>query len=295
MKHAYFVETKVKKNEQKLVQAERKNFEVNFKKCANWLDDEEIVRKISNNDFIAKEIRYNGFCRTEYQTRARKSPKGKEEEMNQEEPAETNWHKEREVYSQAFESIEKFVQVNIIDMKEVNCIKTIRTLYQSLIREMDGDKFKDASPSSQNVENNLLKQFLNEVCIIKGSTRQGNIIFSKTLSISDGFHKENSTAKFQGVQLRDAALVLREVILSRESMPLPENLTTDSVLHRTANVAPKLSQFFQYLICGPDLRRWKSDTKQRCIQSISQDVTLAVSSGCKLPSKHLKLRVALKS
>ena len=80
----------VKKNEQKLVQAERKNFEVNFKKCANWLDDEEIVRKISNNDFIAKEIRYNGFCRTEYQTRARKSPKGKEEEMNQEEPAETN-------------------------------------------------------------------------------------------------------------------------------------------------------------------------------------------------------------
>ena len=40
---------------------------------------------------------------------------------------------EREVYSQAFESIEEFVQINIIDMKEVHCMKNIATLYQSLI------------------------------------------------------------------------------------------------------------------------------------------------------------------
>ena len=54
----------VKKNEQKLVQAETKNFEVNIKKYANWLDDEEMLRKISNIVFIAKKIRYHGFCRT---------------------------------------------------------------------------------------------------------------------------------------------------------------------------------------------------------------------------------------
>ena len=55
--------------------------------------------------------------------------------MNQKEPVETNWHIEREVYSQPFESIEEFVQVNIIDMKEVHCVKIIRTLHQSQIRE----------------------------------------------------------------------------------------------------------------------------------------------------------------
>ena len=52
------------------------------------------------------------------------------------------------MYSQAFESIEEFVQVNIIDMKEVHCVKNIRTLYQFLIREMGGNEFKDASPYS---------------------------------------------------------------------------------------------------------------------------------------------------
>ena len=82
------------------------------------------------------------FCRTEYQTRARKTPKGKEEEMNQKEPVETNWHIQREEDSQVFESIEEFVHVNIIDMKGVHCIKNIKTLYQSVIREMGGDEFK---------------------------------------------------------------------------------------------------------------------------------------------------------
>ena len=56
------------------------------------------------------------------------------------------------MYSQAFESIKEFVQVNIIDMKEVHCVKNIRLLYQSLIHEMSGDEFKDASPYSQNME-----------------------------------------------------------------------------------------------------------------------------------------------
>ena len=68
-------------------------------------------------------------------------------------------------------------------MKEVHCIKNIRTLYQSLIRQMGGDEFKDASSSSQNMENNLLKRFGDEAFIIKGSTRQGNIIFTKTSSV----------------------------------------------------------------------------------------------------------------
>ena len=101
----------------------------------------------------------------------------------------------------------------------------------------------------------LLKRFGDEVCIIKESTRQRNIIFSKTFSNSDDLHKENSTAKSQDVQLRDTVLTIRKIILSSESKPLPENLTIDSVLHGTTNVPPKLNQFWQYLICGPNSRR----------------------------------------
>ena len=60
------------------------------------------------------------------------------EEMNQKELMEVNWHRERKVYSQAFERIKEFVQINIIDMKEVR-----------FICQMGGDNFKDASLSSQ--------------------------------------------------------------------------------------------------------------------------------------------------
>ena len=126
-------------------------------------------------------------------------------------------------------------------MKEEHCIKNIRMLYCSLISEMGGNKFKDARPSSLNMENKLRKQFRDEVCIIKGSTRQENVIFSKTLPISDAFRKESSTRNLQDVQLRDAALVLHEIILSNKSKPLQENLAVDSVLHGTANVPPKLN------------------------------------------------------
>ena len=118
------------------------------------------------------------------------------------------------------------------------------------------------------MENKLLKRFGDDVCIINGSTRRGNIIFNKTWSISDAFHNENSTTKSQDVQLKDAALVLCQIILSIKSKTLPENLTTDFVLNGKTDVPPKLSQFFQFLICGPDSRRWKSDAKQRHIQSI---------------------------
>ena len=92
----------------------------------------------TNINFIPKEIRYHGFWSTEYQTRARKTPNGKEEEMKHKEPVETNRERslerdtERETERSVFTAFES---INIIDMKDVQCIKNIRTLNQSLICE----------------------------------------------------------------------------------------------------------------------------------------------------------------
>ena len=49
------VKKAVKKNEQNLVQAETKNYEVNIKRYANWLDDKEMLRKISNKHQLYPE------------------------------------------------------------------------------------------------------------------------------------------------------------------------------------------------------------------------------------------------
>ena len=45
----------------------------------------------------------------------------------------------------------------------------------------------------------------------------GNIIFSKTVSVSDAFHRENNTTKLQDVQLGDAALVLENYCQTNQS------------------------------------------------------------------------------
>ena len=63
-------------------EVETKNIEVNIKKSFNLLDDEEMLRKKSNIDVLAKENRYHGFRRTEHQVKAKKTPKEIEEEMN---------------------------------------------------------------------------------------------------------------------------------------------------------------------------------------------------------------------
>ena len=46
-------------------------------------------------------------------------------------------------------------------MKQVHFRKHIRKLCRSLMHEMGDGKFKDAKPSSQNMENKLLKPFGN--------------------------------------------------------------------------------------------------------------------------------------
>ena len=82
--------------------------------------------------------------------------------------------------------------------------------------------------------------------VIKGSTRQGNIIFSKTFSISDAFDKQKSTTKLLDVQLRDAALVICEIILSRESKSFSIVQIRDAALVLCENIFVKRIKEFQY-------------------------------------------------
>ena len=56
----------------------------------DWMMKKCCEKYQTNINFIPKEIRYHGFWSTEYQTRARKTPNGKEEEMKHKEPVETN-------------------------------------------------------------------------------------------------------------------------------------------------------------------------------------------------------------
>ena len=53
----------------------------------------------------------------------RKTDRQIERQTDRQTDKQTDKQTDREVYSQAFERIEKFVWINIIDMKEMHCIK----------------------------------------------------------------------------------------------------------------------------------------------------------------------------
>ena len=45
------------------------NFEENIHTYACWLDDNELLLRLGNSDFVAKEVMYHVVCRVNYQTR----------------------------------------------------------------------------------------------------------------------------------------------------------------------------------------------------------------------------------
>ena len=48
---------------QPLIKASTEEIERNIKKYAQWLQDWEILKRIQNVDFVAKEIHYHNICR----------------------------------------------------------------------------------------------------------------------------------------------------------------------------------------------------------------------------------------
>ena len=95
--------------------------------------------------------------------------------------------------------------------------------------------------------------------------------------------------------MRDVAFMLREGILKMNTLELPDNLTVKDIVMGTAGIPPILDKFLQYLIGGPNSRSWSSQAKKRRIKSIGEDLVFVTLSGQKIPGKHLKLGIAVKS
>ena len=106
----------------------------------------------------------------------------------------------------------------------------------------------------------------------KDLNKERDIVFSNTLSLSEAFSKHNYALKTKDFQLRDAALLLRDIIVSSESNPLSENLTIDSLLQGKTKNPVKLKQFFQYSMFGR--WSWFAEVK-KWIKAISYSVYMS--------------------
>ena len=167
---------KKKKNvEQPLVNAQTKDTENSVKKYATWLNDEDMLRKISGVDFVAKEIVYHAVCRKDYQATAEATPMGKvgkNSMKNTDDHGECHaeWDLHRKVYAQAYEIVKDSIQENICILREVHYLNDINHLYHAAIKEIGGESFAEIVPSAQKLQTKLLKTFGDSICITKSTS-----------------------------------------------------------------------------------------------------------------------------
>ena len=132
-----------------------------------------------------------------------------------------------------------------------------------------------------------------KISIVQGGTKRGKIVFNSKIRLEDTLRKENNIKRRLEIQVRDAALALREDLRQQSPQKLPENLKIADIFQGEVNVPDNLHLFLNYLISGPDPRKQSSSNKQRRI--IGEDIIYAVSSGAKIPAKHLQVGLAMKS
>ena len=102
-------------SKQKLVSMETGDFEGKIKNYAATLGDQALLSKLGSVDFVAKEIRYHGICRTKYQPAAEQVSKTSQNKKAAKRSINI-WHSGREVHSVAFKSICWLVENQIITM-----------------------------------------------------------------------------------------------------------------------------------------------------------------------------------
>ena len=154
----------------------------------------------------------------------------KKEEVQRKEieasPSKRPWHKERDLHGNAFNALKVFIDEHIIVKKEVHLLSDINKYYESILREIGREEFKDVNSSAQKLEQKLLKQYGNNLKIDKGKTKWGNGISSSILKAEETLRGHHSNITKDNVQICDVALILREAIA--ETKTLPDNLKLSS-------------------------------------------------------------------
>ena len=292
-KNCIFCGKKDKKHNNKkqpLVSVETVDFEDKIKEYATLLEDQKMLAKLGDVDFVAKEIVYHAICRTKYQTKSRQMKKRTMVQTNKP----TKWHRSRSVHEKAFSSICNIIEDEIIKQNEVYLMTDLNDQYVSMLSELstDGDLL---TSTTQTLETKVKKHFKEKIIIQKGKTRRGNLIFSRNISHEEALRKEHLLKTKLLKKMREVALALRAAIGDANYTPLSSTITLDNIMSGEIEIPEEVLIFFTILISGPGSRNSESATKVRRVRSISEDVVFAISSGRKKPPKHLKLGLALKS
>ena len=77
----------------------------------------ELLLRLGNSDFVAKEIMYHGVCRVNYQNKAGRTDMAMKEKMEKETEGNSSkenknnmWHTSRDIHCKSFEGICSYIE-----------------------------------------------------------------------------------------------------------------------------------------------------------------------------------------
>jgi hypothetical protein len=247
--------------------------------AAKDLNDEPLLAKIQNIDFIAKEVKYHHSCRKGYLAIAKRACEKKISTLSV-------------AHDKAFSCIKDSVNKVIKENSGV----MLTTLHNDYINILAKNGVVGPTYSAQSLEQKICNTYKDKVQVDKITNKLGKIVFSKSINIHEAYACAQEKTKVQFL-VEEAACILRSEVLnlksSCESLPYP--LYAHDIFRGEVCAPESLVRFFTVLYAGSSPNLELNDKTRRLIDSVSDDVIYAVTRGHIKPSKHCLLGMGMKS
>ncbi|KAG1660883.1 hypothetical protein GQR58_021828 [Nymphon striatum] len=158
----------------------------------------------------------------------------------------------RQLHSEAFKTINDFINTEVIQNNKVMLVLSVQDLYEADYCSLGGREDDIAVYSIQALTRKLKDTFEDKILLSNYTKRQGNFLYSSSMSKVDArarFHGDEAKSKLQDM-IRSTALHLRSLIhaIPKWKTPMPTSV------HTLKTCSPELPQdlflFYKTLMCG---------------------------------------------
>ena len=127
-----------------------------------WWEDHQLLAKIQDIWFSAKEVCYHSICRVEYENIAKATPLAKEElslqkTNNNSEMKEQPflWYQTRNAHKKTFVALANHITEEAINRKQVSFVADLNRFYEELVNDLADDE-SDVSYNARKMEGKIL-------------------------------------------------------------------------------------------------------------------------------------------
>ena len=272
----------VKRVKYSLVTCRTEIAEASIKSAALEKGDEEILRKVRDQDLIAREARYHNCCRREYTRSRTRHTTHKDSESAQSLSA----------HNDALQYIFNYIQEHILVEGKVERLSMLRERYLKFLLEKH-PRFYNESYKTYKLKDKLCKHFGNKLSFWQ-PRKKAELVYAADIE-GEAVEAAFELAASDERRLIETAMIIRRVIKESrlESEPMPWPPSAAWLLSGERRPPDILLTFLIYIIIGKPVKH-ASGRSQRYGLSFAEDLCYAVTNGDWVMPKHLTLPMTVR-